>query len=129
MLIDCEVGHYGDPAFDLGFFLTHLVAKSIYFTTRTGHTGATLGLCEAFLAAYAQSLKQAVSADDYAALERRAVLNLAGCLLARVDGKSPLEYLTSDAERNALRRSARRLFDERPASLATAVKRAADIVD
>jgi aminoglycoside phosphotransferase (APT) family kinase protein len=30
MLIDCEVGHYGDPAFDLGFFVTHLVLKAIW---------------------------------------------------------------------------------------------------
>jgi aminoglycoside phosphotransferase (APT) family kinase protein len=36
MLIDFEVGHYGDPAFDLGFFLSHLVLKSVWAGTRGG---------------------------------------------------------------------------------------------
>ena len=31
MLIDCEVGHFGDPAFDLGFMLSHLTLKAVYF--------------------------------------------------------------------------------------------------
>ncbi len=31
MLIDFEVGHYGDPAFDMGFCLTHLALKAIHF--------------------------------------------------------------------------------------------------
>lgn len=133
MLIDCEVGHYGDPAFDLGFFLTHLVAKGV----RLAGLGAanstpafpTLGLCRSFLQAYAHGLEPAISHDQFAALQRRAVLNLAGCLLARVDGKSPLEYLSHDAERDALRQMARRLFEARPATIEAGLKTAVETVE
>ncbi|MCA9207043.1 MAG: phosphotransferase, partial [Planctomycetales bacterium] len=34
MLVDFEVGHFGDPAFDLGFFLTHIVLKAIHLGNR-----------------------------------------------------------------------------------------------
>ena len=42
------------------------------------------------------------------ALEQRAAALLPGLLLARVDGKSPVEYITDDAQREPVRRAARR---------------------
>jgi aminoglycoside phosphotransferase (APT) family kinase protein len=91
-LIDFEVGHFGDPAFDLGFFLTHLVLKAFWAGPRREEY---LQLADAFWSAYATSLARTVPADELADLERRMLLNLAGCLLARVDGKSPVDYLSS----------------------------------
>jgi 5-methylthioribose kinase len=98
MLIDFEVGHYGDPAFDLGFFLTHLVLKSI----RAGENGRNyLALATNFWRTYRKTLSTVVNDEELAALEQRMLLNLAGCLLARVDGKSPVDYLSVDGQRHA----------------------------
>jgi hypothetical protein len=42
---------------------------------------------------------------------------LPGLLLARVDGKSPVEYITADAERNVVRRAAGALLHDATARL------------
>ncbi len=44
------------------------------------------------------------------ALQRRAARLLPGLLLARVDGKSPVEHLTQDAQRQVVRGVARALL-------------------
>jgi 5-methylthioribose kinase len=95
-LIDHEVGHFGDPAFDLGFFLTHLVAKAVRARVECRKV---LQLATIFWDEYRRLLAAVASADELAALQQRMMLNLAGCLLARADGKSPLEYLTEDEQR------------------------------
>lgn len=117
MLIDCEVGHYGDPAFDLGFFLTHLMLKALWSRPRRE---SYLQLMAAFWQSYCSRLAESVPAAEIVALEGRSLLNLAGCLLARVDGKSPVEYLTA-AQRDAVRVLARRWLAGPPQSLAAAV--------
>jgi hypothetical protein len=99
MLIDFEVGHYGDPAFDLGFFLAHLVAKAVRARQVCRQFLALAGL---FWIVYRVRLATVATSSELADLQRRMMLNLAGCLLARADGKSPLEYLTSE-ERQAIR--------------------------
>lgn len=91
-LIDPEVIHYGDPAFDVGFLLTHLLAKSLHLrpVRREMLRGA-----EVFVRAY---LAEMGKLDE--GIEARACRHAAGCLLARVVGRSPLEYLTeSERER------------------------------
>ena len=95
MLIDFEVGHYGDPAFDLGFFLTHLVLKSIWTGERRIEF---LQLADQFWRTYRERMAKAIQPNELHALEQRMLHNLAGCLLARVDGKSPVEYLTVDQQ-------------------------------
>src|SRR5262249_54420782 len=95
MLIDFEVGHFGDPAFDLGFFLTHLVLKGLWAGERRGEY---LDIAERFWSSYESTIKSAIGADDWAALEERALWNLAGCMLARVDGKSRVEYLSAEQQ-------------------------------
>jgi hypothetical protein len=116
MLIDCEVGHYGDPAFDLGFFLTHLVLKAIWAGPRRPHYG---NLIATFWNTYRGSLDGAVSTIEIDSLEHRAVANLAGCLLARIDGKSPVDYL-SVTQREAVRELSRSWMVSPPASLGAA---------
>jgi 5-methylthioribose kinase len=96
MLIDFEVGHYGDPAFDLGFFLTHLVLKSIWGGERRQ---AYLDLATQFWLAYQTTLAAVVGNDNLAFIEQRMIVNLAACMLARVDGKSPVEYLSPEQQR------------------------------
>jgi aminoglycoside phosphotransferase (APT) family kinase protein len=110
VFLDAECAWYGDPAFDLAFCLNHLLLK-----------GARAGVDRApFLAAFS------VLADAYLAgvdwepppdVEARAASLLPGLFLARVDGKSPVEYLTSDAEKDAVRRCAVPLLHRAPTQL------------
>ncbi|MDG3003109.1 phosphotransferase family protein [Paludisphaera mucosa] len=104
VLLDFECAHLGDPAFDLGFFLSHLALKRIH-----GVVGdeAYRGLVDAFLGAYFAGLGDRLGPQ--AALTSRGVAHTAACLLARVDGKSPVEYLDA-AGRAVARRSALALF-------------------
>lgn len=113
MLIDFEVGHFGDPAFDLGFFLTHLALKSFYHGGATPRGLQMLDLIRAFWTAYDERLGTRVSTEEHEALRRRAIRNFAGCLLARVDGKSRVDYLSDAAPVRAL---ARRLLLQPPSN-------------
>jgi 5-methylthioribose kinase len=89
ILLDYEVVHFGDPAFDLGFAMTHFLSKAHHLSSERARlaTGAFQ-----FWQAYRNQIKSLSWADD---LEPRAVRHVLGCLLARVAGKSPLEYLTA----------------------------------
>jgi 5-methylthioribose kinase len=102
VLLDHEVIHWGDPAFDLGFSLTHFLSKAHHLRAHR----------EKFAAAahwYWQSY------DDNSC-EERAVRHTLGCLLARVDGRSPLEYLDAD-ERQRQRTAALRLIAAPPRAM------------
>lgn len=109
MLIDCEVGHYGDPAFDLGFFLAHLVLKTFRVggACQTAAGAACYQLTHHFWKAYRAALGTYVDPLALEAVERRGIANLAGCLLARLDGKSQVDYLT---DKGPVRSAARRLL-------------------
>jgi len=89
ILLDYEVVHFGDPAFDVGFALTHFLSKAHHLPNRRAQLASAASL---FWQVYFQEIHRA---DWAAALEPRAVSHALGCLLARVAGKSPLEYLTS----------------------------------
>jgi hypothetical protein len=85
IVLDCEVAWFGDPAFDLAFLLNHLHLKALH------HAPADVGLralIDAFLKAYKPS-------EDVA---RRTARLLPMLMLARVDGKSPVEYLAIDKQ-------------------------------
>lgn len=86
MLIDWEVIHFGNPLFDCGFLLTHLALKAVH----VGGADPTpfFGLMDEFLGAYGHGLGP--RAAPFAAVAPV----LGGLMLARVDGKSPAEYLT-----------------------------------
>lgn len=113
-LIDFEVGHYGDPAFDVGFFLTHLALKALYAGPEAS---SRLALVDCFWQAYADELGCHVGRAAAIALQPRALGHLAGCMLARVDGKSPVDYLTPQ-QQAAARHLARTWLDRPPSDLA-----------
>jgi len=98
VLLDHEVIHWGDPAFDVGFFLTHLLSKAHRLAERRPAFAAA---ARQFWQEYAQTLGPV---DWQAGLEPRAVRHTLGCLLARVAGRSPLEYL--DESQRALQSAA-----------------------
>lgn len=100
VILDAECAWYGDPAFDAAFCLCHLFAKCLWQPAHRAHyLAAWDGFCEAYLDGVSWEARDAIAA--------RIALLLAGILLARVDGKSPLEYL-GEAERTLQRQYARR---------------------
>ncbi len=87
VFLDAECAWYGDPAFDAAFCLCHLLAKCLW---RPASAPAFLACFDAFATTYLQG----ATWEATPALEARIARLLAAILLARVDGKSPLEYLT-----------------------------------
>lgn len=106
-LLDFEVGHHGDPAFDVGFFLAHLILKAWHHAPRSQ---PFLELAEAFLEVYERTLQAQLAAVEVAHVLRRGWSHLAGCMLARLDGKSPVDYLPDLQARAAVRRLCHALF-------------------
>jgi 5-methylthioribose kinase len=107
-LIDFEVAHAGDPAFDLGFMLNHLMLKAIHQPAgfeRYEHAAAS------FWAAYRAGVGGALTPDP-----AYVVLHTSCLMLARVDGKSPAEYLT-EGERLLARSLSTRFLLEPPGSV------------
>ncbi|MDB5539631.1 MAG: hypothetical protein JWQ89_1358 [Devosia sp.] len=107
VLLDAECAWYGDPAFDAAFCLNHLVLKSIHLPAlgdilldQAGRFAAT------WLGHFPAALRPGI--------EARAAALLPCLMLARVDGKSPVEYL-SEINRQAVRDRAIP-FIENPAS-------------
>ncbi len=104
VLLDYEVVHWGDPSFDATFCLAHLLLKALRFPERSA---AYLDLADAFTKGYRTRapgwLADATLGD--------APFVLGGMLLARVDGKSPVEYLTTPRQKDAVRCVARRLLE------------------
>ena len=111
LLIDFEVGHYGDPAFDVGFFLSHLALKACYHAPRDG---PFFDLIDSFWSGYCAEMTGVVSSNELDALIERGILNFAGCTLARLDGKSRIDYLRDPARRDAMRELCRTVFNSQP---------------
>jgi 5-methylthioribose kinase len=105
MLVDFETGHFGDPAFDLGFFLTHLVLKAHWAAGENS----------------APPVGTRVPAAEVDANQRRAVRHLAACIWARLDGTSKIEYLAHPLLRDTARRTAFQLLQTPPPTLAEAL--------
>jgi aminoglycoside phosphotransferase (APT) family kinase protein len=112
VFLDAECAWWGDPAFDVAFCLNHLLLKCLW-TPRA--RDAFLRCFDAFAAAYLRG----VTWDSAEQLERRAAELLPGLYLARVDGKSPVEYITSEADRDRVRRVARLLLATPPSRLSS----------
>lgn len=113
VLLDAECAWHGDPAFDVAFCLNHLLLKAVW---KPEHASAYAEAFDALAAAYLAG----VAWEAPGALEARAAPLLAALLLARIDGKSPVEYLTHDADKARVREAATGL-------LANDVSRFADV--
>jgi Phosphotransferase enzyme family len=91
VLLDAECAWYGDPAFDIAFCLNHLLLK------RLPRPDCAAQLHAAFLA-FVEAYFGVVSFEPRDGLESRAAQLLPALLLARVDGKSPVEYLSRNSD-------------------------------
>ncbi len=87
VVLDAEVAWFGDPTFDLAFLLTHLHLKALVAGPKAENF---LALVPAFWASYRDALGSVAAGD----LEARTVRLLLMLMLARVHGKSPVEYLS-----------------------------------
>jgi aminoglycoside phosphotransferase (APT) family kinase protein len=99
VVLDFEVIHRGDPAFDLGFALTHLLSKAHHLRDRRADFARAAAM---FYRAYTETMGAVPWAGD---LETFTVRHALGCLLARACGRSPLEYLDAagrDRQRDAV---------------------------
>ena len=105
VFLDAECAWFGDPAFDLAFCLNHLLLKTLWVPSAERELLASFdALVDAYL--------RGVDWEPAEAVERRAAHLLPALFLARIDGKSPVEYLTDDASKNAVRRAARSMLQQ-----------------
>jgi aminoglycoside phosphotransferase (APT) family kinase protein len=103
VFLDAECAWYGDPAFDLAFCLNHLLLKCVW---RPQWQARYLECFDAL----AESYLAGVTWEPRADVEARTSHLLPGLLLGRVDGKSPVEYITTEEERDRVRQVARALL-------------------
>jgi aminoglycoside phosphotransferase (APT) family kinase protein len=111
VFLDAECAWYGDPAFDVAFCLNHLLLKCLLVPARASR------MLAAFDRLWA-SYRVGITWEPVAAFEARAAALLPALFLARVDGKSPVEYVTSEAEKDRVRRAARPMIENPPTMLA-----------
>jgi 5-methylthioribose kinase len=110
VFIDYECTHFGDPSFDAAFALNHLLLKAFH---RPEWMEGYLGLAR-ILFTWTLSVLPAEALHYFEAATAR---HLGLLLLARVDGKSPVEYLTEEGRRDCVRRMAKRMIRDRVESL------------
>jgi len=115
VLLDAECAWFGDPAFDVAFCLNHFLLKAAHLPA---HAPALMGAFRAFAAAYFRHAGWEPAAE----LRARVAALLPGLALARVDGKSPVEYLGAP-QREAVRAAAIRLLRAPPSELETIAAR------
>ncbi len=110
VFLDAECAWYGDPAFDLAFCLNHLLLKCLLVPRAAGDLLSSFDR-------FGESYLERVRWEPRAAIERRASRLLPGLLLARIDGKSPVDYVTEEEDKARVRRVARALLQKPPGRL------------
>ena len=103
VLLDAECATMGDPSFDVAFCLNHLALKSLHLPESRADL---LRRADAFMRAYLEH----VDWEPKATLDARVAALLPALMLARVDGKSPVEYL-DERERSRVRAAALRMIE------------------
>jgi 5-methylthioribose kinase len=114
-LIDFEVIHWGDPAFDAAFLLNHLFLKAFHLPQIDRDF---MELIREFW----NVLTEALGSVDFGTLGRSgfeawAMTHLGGLMLARIDGKSPVEYIQDEETKARVRRAAHRILVDHPQEL------------
>jgi tRNA A-37 threonylcarbamoyl transferase component Bud32 len=103
VILDAECAWYGDPAFDLAFCLNHMLLKCLW---RPQWTQGYLACFDALASAYLDAVRW----EPRPIIEERTAHLLPGLFLGRVDGKSPVEYVERDSDKNKVRKVARRFL-------------------
>ena len=104
-ILDFEVAHIGDPSFDLGFLTNHFILKAIK------HKQWAMSFLN--MATYtADTYLRRVDFTDIKELEYNTIKVMALLFLARVDGKSPAEYITENDDKNLIRKISYGILDK-----------------
>jgi 5-methylthioribose kinase len=111
-LVDYETAHFGDPTMDIGLFLCHLVLKAFH---RPDERSRYFDLTRAFCRGYGAQARFRPPVE----LQARGIGHFGACVLARIDGTSPVDYLPHEPVREAVRRLGRRVLWDRPTSWET----------
>jgi 5-methylthioribose kinase len=116
-LVDYETAHFGDPTMDMGLFLSHLLLKALgNQPIRTQYYDLTRSFWQAYhlTCSLWQTRKPLAESRSAPELEAHAAAHCGACLMARIDGTSPVDYLPEEPRREAVRRLARNILGERP---------------
>ena len=105
--IDFECAHFGDPSYDAAFLTNHLLLKAFHRPRLAGR------YCELARTAFNRTAA-VLPREALAAFEADTARHLAFLLLARIDGKSPVEYIVDKRTRERIRLCALRLIADRP---------------
>lgn len=111
VFLDAECAWFGDPAFDLAFCLNHFFLKSVWVPQGE----------PAYLACFDAMVERYLKGVDWEGpddLEARTAALLPGLMLGRIDGKSPVEYLVDDNDKNRVRAFAKARLQAPPTRLA-----------
>ena len=114
--IDAETSNFGDPAFDVVFFSNHLLIKSIFIPSKKKEF---INCYKKFFYTYLSSLKKSDKPNFF----NRCAIMIPLMLLARIDGKSPVEYIVKDKIKNKIRLLSFRLIKETPNNLENLIKK------
>ena len=106
VFLDAECAVYGDPAFDIAFLLNHLLLKSVWRPLLLDQ------LLYSFTVAYESYLSN-VNWENALEFEKRACAFLGVFLLARIDGKSPVEYITEEKDKEFVRYIGRTIINKK----------------
>lgn len=103
LFIDAECAWFGDPAFDMAFCLNHLLLKCIYSPSACpGFKQSFDALCAGYAAE--------ILPEQLDAIMQRSARLLPGLMLARIDGKSPVEYITDPGHKDVVRQFAKKFL-------------------
>ena len=116
VFLDAECAWFGDPAFDLAFCLNHMLLKCLW---RPQSSSRYLECFEQLRNSYLAG----VTWESPVQTESRTARLLPGLFLARVDGKSPVEYISAEWQRAAVRDLATQLL-LRPVTNLTEIQQA-----
>jgi len=97
IVLDCEVAWFGDPVFDTAFLLNHLLLKMLLFR-------ANPAPLRAMALSFWNTYQETLAPPRGQTLDRRTAHLLLMLMLARIDGKSPVEYLRDNDQKNLVRR-------------------------
>lgn len=115
-LIDFEVVHWGDPSFDSGFLLNHLFLKAFH---RPQFAPVYFDMARVFW----KALRTGLGPDPGRGFEAMTIRHLGALLLARIDGKSPVEYINDKLTKKMVREVASKILLDPPSGLEELIAR------
>jgi aminoglycoside phosphotransferase (APT) family kinase protein len=116
VFLDAECAWYGDPAFDAAFCLNHFLLKCV---ARPQWSDRFLACYAAFADAYLGT----VTWEPREEIERRIASLVPALFLARVDGRSPVEYIVAERDKDMVREAARPMIAAPPARVGEVAER------